>query len=153
MSNDVAGSSPGSREGSRPLSPHLQVWRWHVTMLGSILHRASGVALYAGAALTVVWLASLAAGPATVTVGDTPLIPRAALFGNPVAFGFAGFHSKDAIIEASYAAGHTSVFWVGVFVALLTSFYSWRLVFLTFHGKPRWAGSRSEEHTSELQSH
>ncbi len=69
-----------------------------------------------------------------------------ALFGNPVAFGFAGFHSKDAIIEASYAAGHTSVFWVGVFVALLTSFYSWRLVFLTFHGKPRWAGSEHIQH-------
>ncbi len=69
-----------------------------------------------------------------------------ALFGNPVAFGFAGFHSKDAIIEASYAAGQTSVFWVGVFVALLTSFYSWRLVFLTFHGKPRWAGSEHIQH-------
>ncbi|MBB4838987.1 NADH-quinone oxidoreductase subunit L [Sphingomonas kyeonggiensis] len=69
-----------------------------------------------------------------------------ALFGNPVAFGFAGFHSKDAIIEASYAAGHTSVFWVGVFVALLTSFYSWRLVFLTFHGKPRWAASEHIQH-------
>jgi len=67
------------------------------------------------------------------------------IFGN-TAFGFAGFHSKDAIIEASYAAGHTSVFWVGVFVALLTSFYSWRLVFLTFHGKPRWAGSEHIQH-------
>jgi succinate dehydrogenase / fumarate reductase cytochrome b subunit len=48
----------------RPLSPHLQVWRWHVTMLGSILHRASGAALYAGAALVCAWLAALAAGPA-----------------------------------------------------------------------------------------
>ena len=69
-----------------------------------------------------------------------------ALFGNPVAFGFAGFHSKDAIIEASYAAGQTSAFWVGVFVALLTSFYSWRLVFLTFYGKPRWAASEHIQH-------
>jgi NADH-quinone oxidoreductase subunit L len=69
-----------------------------------------------------------------------------ALFGNPVAFGFAGFHSKDAIIEASYAAGQTSAFWVGVFVALLTSFYSWRVVFLTFYGKPRWAASEHVQH-------
>ena len=69
-----------------------------------------------------------------------------ALFGNPVAFGFAGFHSKDAIIEASYAAGATGAFWVGVVVALLTSFYSWRLVFLTFYGKPRWAGSEHIQH-------
>ncbi|MBA16225.1 MAG: NADH-quinone oxidoreductase subunit L [Sphingomonas sp.] len=61
-------------------------------------------------------------------------------------FGFAGFHSKDAIIEAAYAAGATPAFWVGVFVALLTSFYSWRLVFLTFHGTPRWAGSEHIQH-------
>jgi NADH-quinone oxidoreductase subunit L len=67
------------------------------------------------------------------------------IFGN-TAFGFAGFHSKDAIIEASYAAGQTSAFWVGVFVALLTSFYSWRLVFLTFYGKPRWAASEHIQH-------
>ncbi len=40
-------ASPGVRQ--RPLSPHLQVWRWHVTMLGSILHRACLVALYGGA--------------------------------------------------------------------------------------------------------
>jgi NADH-quinone oxidoreductase subunit L len=63
-----------------------------------------------------------------------------------VAFGFAGFHSKDAIIEAAFASGNTGVFWVGVVVALLTSFYSWRVVFLTFHGKPRWAASEHIQH-------
>ena len=47
---------------ARPLSPHLQVWRWHVTMLGSILHRMSGIALVVGAVLAVAWLWSLAAG-------------------------------------------------------------------------------------------
>ena len=45
------------------MSPHLQVWRWHVTMLGSILHRVSGVGLYFGAVLVTAWLAALAAGP------------------------------------------------------------------------------------------
>ncbi len=69
-----------------------------------------------------------------------------AVFGNPVAFGFAGFHSKDAIIEASWAAGVPSAFWIGVLVALVTSFYSWRLVFLTFYGKPRWAASEHIQH-------
>ncbi|MDR3511593.1 MAG: succinate dehydrogenase, cytochrome b556 subunit [Caulobacteraceae bacterium] len=49
--------------GGRPLSPHMQVWRWHITMLGSILHRATGVALYAGALIATGWAASLAAGP------------------------------------------------------------------------------------------
>ncbi|MIL09562.1 NADH-quinone oxidoreductase subunit L, partial [Salmonella enterica subsp. enterica] len=55
-------------------------------------------------------------------------------------FGFAGFLSKDAIIEGVFA-GHN--YWAGVaFVLLvisacLTSFYSWRLIFMTFHGQPR----------------
>jgi NADH-quinone oxidoreductase subunit L len=67
------------------------------------------------------------------------------IFGN-TAFGFAGFHSKDAIIEAAFASGSTSAFFVGVFVAFLTSFYSWRLIFLTFYGKPRWAASEHIQH-------
>jgi len=63
--------------------------------------------------------------------------------------GFAGFHSKDAILEAAFAnggeAGRTA-FWVGVTAALLTSFYSWRLIFLTFYGKPRWNQSEHIQH-------
>ena len=44
-----------------PLSPHLQVWRWHVTMAGSIATRASGIVLYAGALITagLVWALAL----------------------------------------------------------------------------------------------
>ncbi|HVA13046.1 MAG TPA: NADH-quinone oxidoreductase subunit L [Stellaceae bacterium] len=53
---------------------------------------------------------------------------------------FAGYYSKDTILEASYAAG-TGVglyaYWLGVFVAFMTAFYSWRLLFMTFHGKNR----------------
>jgi len=63
--------------------------------------------------------------------------------------GFAGFYSKDAIIEAAWARGtglgHVASF-TGIFAALLTSFYSWRLVFLTFFGTPRWAGSEHIAH-------
>ena len=64
-------------------------------------------------------------------------------------FGFAGFYSKDAIIEATFASGSTSALvacTVAIFAALLTSFYSWRLMFLTFWGKPRWAGSEHIQH-------
>ncbi|MFW5660835.1 MAG: succinate dehydrogenase, cytochrome b556 subunit [Oceanicaulis sp.] len=46
----------------RPLSPHLQVWRWHATMASSILHRASGVVNYIGAILVTIWLLLLASG-------------------------------------------------------------------------------------------
>jgi NADH-quinone oxidoreductase subunit L len=54
--------------------------------------------------------------------------------------GFAGFYSKDAIIEAAYGSqgiGAQFAFWCGVSAALLTSFYSWRLAFMTFEGKYR----------------
>jgi NADH-quinone oxidoreductase subunit L len=64
-------------------------------------------------------------------------------------FGFAGFYSKDAILEAAFASGTEmgrTAFWVGAFAALLTSFYSWRLMFLTFWGKPRWADSEHIQH-------
>jgi NADH-quinone oxidoreductase subunit L len=52
--------------------------------------------------------------------------------------GFAGFVSKDAIIESAYAgtAGGYA-FWMLVIAAAMTSFYSWRLMFLTFFGTPR----------------
>ena len=69
-----------------------------------------------------------------------------AVFGNPLAIGFAGFHSKDAIIEAAWASGNHGASIVGMIVALLTSFYSWRLMFLTFWGKPRWAQSEHIQH-------
>ncbi|MFS0771386.1 NADH-quinone oxidoreductase subunit L [Sphingomonas sp. 1P08PE] len=67
------------------------------------------------------------------------------LFGLPN-IGFAGFHSKDAIIEAGWASGNPGVWFVGVLVALLTSFYSWRLMFLTFWGQPRWINSEHIQH-------
>jgi succinate dehydrogenase / fumarate reductase cytochrome b subunit len=47
----------------RPLSPHLQVWRWHVTMACSILHRGCIFALYAGVLLLAGWAVALASGP------------------------------------------------------------------------------------------
>ena len=48
---------------AKPLSPHLQVWRWHITMATSILHRATGCALYVGALIAAAWAVSLASGP------------------------------------------------------------------------------------------
>ncbi len=66
-------------------------------------------------------------------------------------FGFAGFFSKDSIIEAAYAVGGTNgqfAFWSLVIAALFTSFYSWRLIHLTFHGKPR-ASQETMSHAHE----
>ncbi len=69
--------------------------------------------------------------------------------GIPGLFGFAGFHSKDAVLEAAFAADGVGpvVFGVGIVAALLTSFYSWRLIFMTFFGKARWAGSEHILHS------
>ena len=47
----------------RPLSPHIQIYRWTLTMFLSILHRATGIALYAGTLLLVWWLMAAATGP------------------------------------------------------------------------------------------
>jgi NADH-quinone oxidoreductase subunit L len=75
--------------------------------------------------------------------------------GIPHLFGFAGFHSKDAIIEAAYA-GHTwhnYVFWTLVAAAFMTSFYSWRLIFMTFHQSPRWVhhGDQGDAHAAHAK--
>lgn len=47
----------------RPLSPHMGVWRWHITMLTSILHRVTGVALYGSILIGAGWAIALASGP------------------------------------------------------------------------------------------
>jgi NADH-quinone oxidoreductase subunit L len=58
---------------------------------------------------------------------------------------FAGYYSKDMILEAAFAR-HTAAgnyaFWIGILAATLTAFYSWRLLFMTFHGK-----TRADHHT------
>jgi len=81
--------------------------------------------------------------------------------GIPEIGGFAGFYSKDAILESAYAAGtngHSPVglftFFIGVFAAGLTAYYSWRLVFMTFHNKPFWKSDgahHADDHATSAQ--
>ncbi len=72
-------------EIERPLSPHLQIYRWHLTMALSILHRASGIVLAAGLLLLTWWLTALARGPeAFATVRSVTIHP----LGGLVLFGF-----------------------------------------------------------------
>jgi len=72
---------------------------------------------------------------------------------------FAGYFSKDAIIESAYAAvAHTGfaasyAFVLLVVAACFTSFYSWRLYFMTFEGRPRWAGHGHEAHGHDDHAH
>ena len=63
--------------------------------------------------------------------------------------GFAGFASKDAVIESAFVGtGGGYAFWLLVIAALFTSFYSWRLMFLTFYGKPR-GNKQTHDHAHE----
>ena len=69
--------------------------------------------------------------------------------------GFAGFYSKDSIIDAAYVASLTTplagfAFFVGIFAAGLTSFYSWRLIFMTFHGHAKWG---PDAHHADADAH
>lgn len=66
-----APNTPLGAPRERPVSPHLMtgglgsplLWRWHITMWTSILHRATGVALYVGGLIGAAWAVALAAGP------------------------------------------------------------------------------------------
>ena len=63
------------------------------------------------------------------------IIGTLALTGFPF---LSGFYSKDAIIEFAYLRGNTTGYYaagIGIFTAFLTSIYSWRLIFKTFHGE------------------
>jgi NADH-quinone oxidoreductase subunit L len=64
--------------------------------------------------------------------------------------GFAGFYSKDMILEAAYQGGAVGQFayWLGVIAAFFTAFYSWRLLIMTFYGAPR-ADHHTMEHAHE----
>ncbi len=63
--------------------------------------------------------------------------------------GFAGFASKDAVIESAFVGSQGGfAFWALVIAALFTSFYSWRLMFMTFYGTPR-GDKHTHEHAHE----
>lgn len=70
---------------ARPLSPHLQIYRWTITMAMSIAHRATGIANYAGMTLLVVWLAAAAWGQEPLNVVNDIY---GSWFGQVVLFGF-----------------------------------------------------------------
>ncbi len=96
-------ASPAARP--RPLSPHLQVWRWHVTMAASILHRATGVALYGGALILAGWALTLATGPAAYGgyMGALGSIPgKIVLFGLTVSV---FFHMANGVRHLFWDAG------------------------------------------------
>jgi NADH-quinone oxidoreductase subunit L len=86
---------------------------------------------------SLMWIGSLALAGIGVPI----------LFGG---IGFAGFYSKDMILEAAFQGGGVGQFayWLGVIAAFFTAFYSWRLLIMTFYGAPR-ADHHTMEHAHE----
>ena len=91
---------------ARPLSPHLTIWRWQVTMLASIMHRATGIALTGGAVVLAWWLISVSNGPE----GYDNFMPYAAMpLGLLVLFGFTwsfAFHFCNGIRHLAWDLGY-----------------------------------------------
>ena len=69
----------------RPISPHLQVYRWTITMAMSIAHRATGIANYAGTLFMVIWLVAAAWSPEALEAANTVY---GSWFGQLVLFGY-----------------------------------------------------------------
>jgi len=116
---------------NRPLSPHLSIYRWPITMTLSILHRATGVALSVGLIAFVVWLQSIAFGTGSyaAVIGwlDT-IIGRLALLGWSIAY---FFHFSNGIRHLFWDVGmgfemrqaNASAWLVLVATVLLTAVY------------------------------
>jgi NADH-quinone oxidoreductase subunit L len=67
--------------------------------------------------------------------------------------GLAGFFSKDEILFETFARGHQLMWVVGLATSFLTAVYMWRLVHLTFHGRPRFAVAGHEPHAHGSSAH
>ncbi len=125
----------------RPLSPHLQVYRWQITMALSILHRMTGVALAVGTLLLVWWLLAAASGPqafATVQGFIGSWIGQLLLFG----WSFALFyHLCNGIRHLAWDAGFgfeietmTATGWIVVFASAGLTVLAWILGYVAMGG-------------------
>ena len=90
----------------RPLSPHLTIWRWQVTMLASIMHRATGMALSLGAIVLAWWLICISNGPEGY---DSFMVYAAMPLGLIVLFGFTwafAFHFCNGVRHLAWDLGY-----------------------------------------------
>ena len=94
-----------SRLQSRPLSPHLQIYRWPVTMGTSILHRITGFGLAGGTLILASWLVAVAAGPEAYALFESAAfhwLGRLVLFGFTVAL---VYHTLNGVRHLCWDVG------------------------------------------------
>ncbi len=99
-------ANPHNTGHARPLSPHLTIWRWQVTMLSSIMHRATGMALSLGAIVLAWWLVSISNGPEGY---DSFMVYAAMPLGILVLFGFTwalAFHLLNGVRHLAWDLGY-----------------------------------------------
>ena len=97
---------PSPRPYGRPLSPHLQIYRWPITMAASITHRATGIALATGTLFLCWWLIAAASGPDAYAVFTSV---AAHPVGEIVLFGFVwslAFHLLNGIRHLAWDVGY-----------------------------------------------
>ena len=93
-------------QGQRPVSPHLQIYRWYPSMAFSILHRITGSALAVGLLLLTWWLVALARGPESFAVVQGFMH---SFFGFLILFGFSAalfFHAANGVRHLIWDAGY-----------------------------------------------
>jgi succinate dehydrogenase / fumarate reductase, cytochrome b subunit len=124
--------SVANRPVHRPLSPHLQIYRWQLTMVLSILHRATGIALAVGALYLAVWVMCAAASAQTYAnfqAFNVSILGRIVLGG----WLFSGFfHLCNGIRHLFWDAGYGFAIkdayrsgWIVVIVSLVATALSW----------------------------
>ena len=92
--------------GNRPLSPHLQIYRWQVTMITSILTRITGNALVVGALLITWWFLAAATGPEAFALADgvlTSWFGKLVMLGSILAL---WYHTLAGIRHLIWDTGH-----------------------------------------------
>ena len=104
MTDELKIRKTGSKP--RPLSPHLQIYKWQLTSIMSIGHRASGIALSLGSFLIVIWLVTLATGPEYFSHVNKVI---SHWFGQLVLFGFSVvlfYHMLNGVRHLSWDLGY-----------------------------------------------
>jgi succinate dehydrogenase / fumarate reductase, cytochrome b subunit len=89
----------------RPMSPHVSIWKWHMTMASSILHRVTGCAIYVGSFLIVAWLFAAASGP---DLYEPMASLIGSIWGQLILFGFTlamTYHLLNGVRHLSMDAG------------------------------------------------
>jgi succinate dehydrogenase / fumarate reductase cytochrome b subunit len=123
---------------ARPLSPHLQIYRFTITMAMSIIHRITGVGLYAGSALVAWWLIALATGPEAYAafqavagswIGQLVLIGYTWALLNHLFSGIRYFFWDEIVATSPESANRLS--WAAALLGIAGTVLVWAVIFST----------------------